>query len=76
MKQRITILMLGGGRRVSMAELLKESGKRLGAEVQVVGYELITKVPLASAGKVVQGLAWDDPRVEDDVVRVDRKSVV
>ena len=38
MKQRITILMLGGGRRVSMAELLKESGKRLGAEVQVVGY--------------------------------------
>lgn len=70
MKQRITILMLGGGRRVSMAELLKESGKRLGAEVQVVGYELITKVPLASAGKVVQGLAWDDPRVEDDVVRV------
>lgn len=71
--RHITILMLGGGRRVSMAELLKESGRRLGAEVQVVGYELVTKVPLAAAGKIVQGFAWDDPRVVDDIVRVARE---
>lgn len=71
--KQITILMLGGGRRVSMAELLKESGRRLGAQVQVVGYELITKVPLAAAGKIVQGLAWDDERVVDDVARVARE---
>lgn len=72
MKQpkRINILMLGGGRRVSVAELLKESGKRLGTEVEVTGYELITKVPLGAAGKIMQGLPWDDERVVEDVVRV------
>lgn len=69
-RQHIRILMLGGGRRVSMAELLKESGKRLGAEVEVIGYELVTKVPLAATGKIVQGMAWDDDRVVNDIVRV------
>lgn len=69
-KKSLTILMLGGGRRVSIAELLKESGRRLGCEVEVAGYELVTKVPLAAAGKIIQGLAWDDDRVVEDVVRV------
>lgn len=70
MNKRITILFLGGGRSVSMAELLKESGRRLGAEVEVTGYELVTKVPLASAGKIIPGLPWTDPRVVEDVARV------
>ena len=72
-RKPIAILMLGGGRSVSMAELLKESGRRRGAEVEVTGYELITKVPLASVGNIVQGMQWDDERVVDDIVRVARE---
>ena len=35
-KNKITILMLGGARRVSMAELLKRSGERIGREVEII----------------------------------------
>lgn len=70
MKKKITILMLGGARRVSMAELLKRSGERIGREVEIVSYELLEQVPIAIAGKVIVGLRWTDPRVVDDIVRV------
>ncbi len=67
---KTTILMLGGSRRVSMAELLKTAGKRLGLEVEVLGYELDTKVPLALEGKVLKGLEWGDPDIISDITRV------
>lgn len=63
-------MMLGGGRRVSLAELLKESGRRLSREVAIVGYELIKTTPLAAVGHIVKGLPWSDPEVVDDIVRV------
>lgn len=70
LKNRITILMLGGARRVSMAELLIRSGERLGYEVKIISYELDTQVPIATVGKVVKGLRWTDPGVVDDILRV------
>lgn len=62
--------MLGGSRRVSMAELLKKSGKKLGLEVEIIAYELDTKVPIALEGEVIKGLRWDDPDIIDDIARV------
>lgn len=73
---KTTILMLGGSRRVSMAELLKRSGSRLGSEVTVMAYELDEKVPIALEGKVIRGLRWDDPDVVDDIARVVRENDV
>lgn len=67
---KITILMLGGARRVSMAELLKRSGDRIGREVEIISYELLEQVPIALAGRVIVGLRWSDPKVVDDIVRV------
>ena len=66
----ITILFLGGSRRVSLAELFKRSGQRMGCEVKFVSYELDTDVPIALVGKVVKGLRFDDPGVVDDILKV------
>jgi len=67
---KTTILMLGGSRRVSMAQLLKESGKRLGCEVEIVSYELDTQVPIAIEGDVIKGKNFADPDVIEDISRV------
>lgn len=70
---KMTILMLGGSRRVSLADLFKESGRRLGIDVEIVAYELNRHVPIAIAGKVVEGLKWSDPEVINDIARVVRE---
>ncbi len=71
MKQnRLTVLMLGGARRVSMAELLIKSGQRLGYDVRILSYELMSQVPIAVVGQVIVGLKWSDPDVVADITRV------
>lgn len=67
---KITVMMLGGARRVSVARMLKESGKRIGCDVKLVSYELTTEVPIAMEAEVVVGLRWDDPDVVADITRV------
>lgn len=67
---QITVMLLGGGRRVSVAELLKKSGERLGFEMRLISYELTEQVPISILGKVVRGLPFSDPAVVDDIVRV------
>ncbi|MDE5795657.1 MAG: hypothetical protein K2H75_00955, partial [Muribaculaceae bacterium] len=69
-KQKLTVLALGGARRVSVAELIKKSGSRIGYEVDLVSYELNEEVPIAIVGKVVVGKRWTDPEVVDDIERV------
>lgn len=69
-RQKLVVMMLGGARRVSVAELLKRSGARMGYEVEIISYELTAQVPIAIAGKVVTGLRWSDPDVVADIVRV------
>lgn len=68
--QRLTILMLGGARRVSLAELFKRSGRRLGCDVRIVSYDLTLDVPISLEGKVIKGLKWSDPDVVADIARV------
>ena len=69
-KPKLTVLMLGGARRVSMAEQLQRSGERHGYDIRIVSYELDVQVPIATVGKVVTGLRWNDPGVVDDILRI------
>lgn len=71
--KKINIMMLGGARRVSMAELFKRSGERIGREVNIISYELMEQVPIALVAKVVVGLRWSDPNVVADIVKVARE---
>lgn len=66
----INILMLGGARRVSIAEQLIRSGQRMGAEVKIISYELMREVPIAIIAEVIIGLKWSDPKVVDDICRI------
>lgn len=75
-KDKITVLMLGGARRVSMAELLKRSGERRGCDVQIISYELLEQVPIALMGRVIVGLRWSDPKVVADIVRLAKENQV
>lgn len=69
-KPCLTILLLGGARRVSLAELLKRSGQRLGYEIKIVSYDLSDEVPVALEGKVIKGLKFNDPEVIADLERI------
>ena len=68
--------MLGVSRRVSLAYLFKESGRRFGIDVEIVAYELTPHVPIALAGKVVEGLKWSDPDIVKDIARVAKENNV
>lgn len=68
--------MLGGSRRVSLADLFKESGRRFGIDVEIVAYELTQHVPIALAGKVIEGLKWSDPDIVKDISRVVKENNV
>lgn len=68
--QKLTVLLLGGARRVSLAELLKRSGERIGYQIDIVSYELSEEVPISLVAKVIKGLRWNDPDVVADIERV------
>ncbi len=68
--KKIVVMMLGGARRVSVAEQLRESGRRIGCDVQLVSYELSAQVPISIVSKVEVGLKWTDPNIIDDIERV------
>lgn len=60
MGKTITVLFLGGAKRVSMARMFKAAGSRMGVEVRLFSFELDAVVPIACEATVVQGGRWSD----------------
>lgn len=69
----ITVMLLGGAKRVSLAQLLEKSGNKLGYGVKIVSYDLSEEVPIALEGTVIKGLKWADPDIIADISRVVEK---
>lgn len=65
--KRLNILFLGGAKRVSIARMLIDAGRRLGVDVGIFSYELDTKVAIAIEGPVIVGLKWNDPGILEHI---------
>ena len=73
MSNQLNILMLGGAKRVSLANLLKDAGARHGFDVNIYSSEIIPTVPIASVGTVIEGCKWRDPQIYDNLTSAIRK---
>lgn len=60
---RISMLFLGGAKRVAMARMFKDAAAKRGLECKIVGYELDAHSALAMEGLIVEGLRWKDPNI-------------
>lgn len=59
----ISMLFLGGAKRVAMARMFKDAAAKRGLECKIVGYELDAHSALAMEGLIVEGLRWKDPNI-------------
>ena len=69
-KRKINILMLGGAKRVSLAEQLIRAGKELGVEVSIFSHELSEREPIASVGTVIVGSKYSEKGIDDEISHV------
>jgi len=60
MNEVLSVLFLGGAKRVSLATYLIEEGKKRNIEVRIFSYELSGQVPIAAVGEVIIGKRWKD----------------
>ncbi|MHB1688177.1 MAG: ATP-grasp domain-containing protein [Ignavibacteriaceae bacterium] len=59
----VNILLLGGAKRLSLAERFIASGKELNLNVNIFSYELDERLPIAAKGKIIIGKRWIDADV-------------
>ena len=76
MTQPINILFLGGAKRVSLAEAFLETARKRNLQLHIFSYELDPYVPIASVGKVIVGLRWNDPAVYDHLLQTIRENKI
>lgn len=67
--KELNVLFLGGAKRVSVANHLKNEGAKRGLDVGIFSYELDEQVPVACVGKVVIGKKWRDADLYNHLVK-------
>lgn len=65
--KKLNILLLGGAKRVSLAERFIASGKDRGYEVSIFSYELNENTPISFIGNIIKGKKWDDCNILEDL---------
>jgi carbamoyl-phosphate synthase large subunit len=66
----INVLFLGGGKRVSFAEIFLETARRLGREITLYTYELSRNIPISQLAEVIIGLRADDPGLAEHLTAI------
>ncbi len=61
MGKTVTILMLGGANRVSMAQQLMRAAAQMDLDLRLYSHELQRSVPIAEVAKVIVGGKYSDP---------------
>lgn len=69
-KRKINVLMLGGAKRVSLAEQLIRAGHELGVEVSIYSHELSSHEPIASVGQIIVGSKYNEKGIDDEILHV------
>ncbi|MDE7152083.1 MAG: ATP-grasp domain-containing protein [Candidatus Amulumruptor sp.] len=67
---KIGVLYLGGAKRLTVTDLLKQAYASLGYTVDAYSYELSEEEPIASSATVIIGKRWSDPDVYADLERI------
>lgn len=73
MRKQLSILFLGGAKRVSLAEYLIAEGEKRDLDVRIFSYELSREVPIACVGKVIWGKRWKDPELDEHLAATIRE---
>jgi len=69
MKQ-LTLLMLGGGKRVSLLERFGEASEQLGFKLKAFAYELNYQQPISQYAEVIVGKRWQAEGIEDEIKNI------
>ncbi|MFI3239529.1 MAG: ATP-grasp domain-containing protein [Bacteroidales bacterium] len=67
MEKKLSILMLGGAKRVSMARELIRAGEELGVKVLIYSHELSACEPISSVGTVIVGGKYSSPTISAEL---------
>lgn len=66
----LAILMLGGGKRISLAQRFKAAATSRGLQLKVHAYEIDAQQPISAVANIIVGKKWSDPGVRADLERV------
>jgi carbamoyl-phosphate synthase large subunit len=75
MKQ-FTLLMLGGGKRVSLLQRFESASVQLGLDFEAFAYELNNRQPISQVAEIIVGKRWLDEKIQDDVIDISQSHKV
>jgi carbamoyl-phosphate synthase large subunit len=65
--RQLSLLMLGGGKRVSLLERFKEASQQLGFKLKAFAYELDDQQPISQFAEVIVGKRWLADGIEEEI---------
>jgi carbamoyl-phosphate synthase large subunit len=68
--RKFRVLLLGGGKRVSLARRFITAGLSEGLDVEILSYDLTETEPICTVGSSLAGLRWGDPGVGSDIKKI------